>query len=207
MGVARAVDLGVSYGQAAAGSHTVTYSKSWTFKSVPLGRCVFITASGSVTYTTSSVFSGGHAGFTTYYWKSQKLTAPKLTISTTAMGTKASCLASATVTKATLDQHWAGYSCSFNPSISASVPWGISVSAWPGCSSRTQGHYSTTYSTTASTYTQNNTGSKLTFADWNSLSSSAPCYGVFPSIVIYSGSSSDSFGAGDGVSGQVCLPF
>jgi hypothetical protein len=195
--------------QAAAGNHTVNYSKSWTFKSVPLARCVFITASGNITYTTSAYFNGGHAGFYTYKWTNQRLNAPKLAITVTAMGTKASCLSAKTITKATLAQHWTGYSCSYNPSLSVSVPFGVSVSAWPSCGNRTQGTYSSTYSTTSSSYTQYNSGSPVAFGeyDYNLSSSTPPCLGVFPSVTIYSGSSSDSFGAGDLSSGEVCLPY
>jgi hypothetical protein len=43
--------------------------------------------------------------------------------------------------------------------------------------------------------------------DYNLSSSTPPCLGVFPSVIIYSGSSSDSFGAGDLSSGEVCLPY
>lgn len=46
--------------------------------------------------------------------------------------------------EATLKIGSRGYSCSFNPSISVSVPWGISVSAWPSCGSKKLGLYKTT---------------------------------------------------------------
>jgi len=35
-----------------------------------------------------------------------------------------------------LEQHARGYSCSFNPSVSVSVPWALSVSGWPHCGSK-----------------------------------------------------------------------
>lgn len=35
--------------------------------------------------------------------------------------------------KLNLGMHARGYTCRFNPSISVSAPWGVSVSAWPSC--------------------------------------------------------------------------
>lgn len=51
--------------------------------------------------------------------------------------------------QATLKLRSRGYSCSFNPSISVSVPWGISAQAWPSCGSVNLAQYKTTLTQTA----------------------------------------------------------
>jgi hypothetical protein len=40
-----------------------------------------------------------------------------------------------------MGQDWTGYSCSFNPSISVSIRWVISVGFWPSCGNRTQAEH------------------------------------------------------------------
>lgn len=38
--------------------------------------------------------------------------------------------------KLTIQEKMRGYSCSFNPQLSVSIPWGISAGFWPSCGSR-----------------------------------------------------------------------
>jgi hypothetical protein len=42
-------------------------------------------------------------------------------------------------------QHWSSYSCSWNPQIQVSVPWGIGVGFWPSCGNRKQASWKSTY--------------------------------------------------------------
>jgi len=51
--------------------------------------------------------------------------------------------------KMEVSQGWAGYSCSFNPSIIASLPWSIGLSFWPSCASRNQASFDSLYDTAA----------------------------------------------------------
>jgi len=57
-----------------------------------------------------------------------------------------------------MTQLWSGWSCSFNPSISASLPWGISVGGWPSCGNRNRARHGTSYGA-SSFYEQFNSGS------------------------------------------------
>src|SRR5262249_8897257 len=120
-----------------------------------------------------------------------------------------SCTGPATLTKLTMGQFWAGHACSFNPSLSVSFPWGISFGAWPSCSDRRQAGFSTTYTHTDNSYTQHNSGSPVTFADFTVplINFHKPCYGVVASAVGFVKDNSDSFGANHGSSSrQICLP-
>jgi hypothetical protein len=185
------------------GNFSVSYNKSWTFKSKPEGVCLGLTATGSISYTLQ-ISPAGHG--VEYDWTNIKVHSPKLAASVQTYG-GGSCIGPATTTKVTIAQHWAGYSCGFDPAISAALPWGVGVSAWPSCSSRSQAKYSTTYSVRSASYTQNNTGSPVSYGTEVRLTEPKyPCYGVFVSAVVYQGNSSDSYGAGSGSSSrEVCL--
>jgi hypothetical protein len=186
------------------GSFKITYKKTWTFRSAPLRRCVVFTASGNITY---KVYDVGSYAASSYVWEKQKLNSPKITAHVEFYRNR-KCGAKAKVTKLELGQHWTGYACSFNPSISVSYPWGISVGAWPSCGNRNQATYDTTYATRSTNYAQNNTGSPTAFGNYYDPEDAnpPPCYGVFPSAVAYIGSTSDSYGASNiSHSGEVCL--
>src|SRR5262249_56321815 len=94
----------------------------------------------------------------------QKLTAPKLTADVHTYG-GGSCIGPSTVTKLSMTQYWTGYACSFNPSLSVSVPWGISFGGWPSCSDRNRAHHASSYGSGAA-FTQNNTGSPTKFGSF-----------------------------------------
>jgi hypothetical protein len=185
------------------GNFSVSYSKTWTFKSAPLGACLVMTASGTITYTLSAQ---GEVRGGIYEWTNQKVVAPRLAASIHAYA-GGTCIGPATTTKISMGQHWAGSPCNFNPSVSVSFPWGVSVSAWPSCSGRDQAAYSTTYATASAVYVQSNTGSPVAYGtDESATEANHPCYAVYVSVVAYEGTSSDSFGAGSGSSSQsVCL--
>lgn len=186
------------------GSFKVKYKKTWTFKSASIARCVIFTASGNFTYKV--VISGGGAG-STEIWENQKLNSPEIAAHVEVYK-HGKCGAAAKLTKLKLGQHWTGYACSFNPSLSVSYPWGISVSGWPSCGNRSQATYDTTYGVRSTNYTQYNSGSPTAIGDYYDPEDvyPPPCYGVFASAEAYVGSSSDSYGASNiAHSGEVCL--
>lgn len=190
----------------ASANAATTYSKSyyfeWVFESPspPNGvdRCIIIDEHGNFTWTNTVT------GRYIYEWNNITLHSPTLTITVYNGGTS-SCQVSKTLSKATLEQDWAGYACSFNPSISVSFPWGISYSGWPSCGSRNQGGRTTNPTGAYSTYNQYNSGAPLSFASYgNPLTTSTPCYGSYPSITAYVGGSSDAY---RGSAHKICLPW
>lgn len=95
-----------------------------------------------------------------------------------------------------VSQGWAGYSCSFNPTISVSFPWSLSVSFWPGCSNRNQAFYRSTYDSAnglaGPSQTQAPAGSihygdkQVAFqASYLPAPTSGPCYGAHVSQHTY----------------------
>jgi hypothetical protein len=186
------------------GSFKVKYKKSWTFKSAPLGRCLDFTVSGNITY---KVVLQGSGAYSSYVWENQKLNSPKVA-ATVHLYRGGRCGSSRELTELDLGQHWTGYGCSFNPSLSVSFPWGVAVGGWPSCGDRNQAEYDTEYNVKSSTYTQNNSGSPTAFGDYYDPEDvyPGPCYGVFVSAVAYIGAKSDSYGASNiAHAGEVCL--
>jgi hypothetical protein len=189
---------------ATSGNHTISYDVSWIFNSSRLHRCIVLRAAGSVSYT-----FGIQSGQRYYVWSNQKVNAPALTANIYSTYSGGKCSGSVTITKATIEQHWAGTTtCGFNPSVGVGFPWGVSVGGWPGCTTtKDQGYYSTTYATTSSSYHQYNSGSPVTYPNYQNASNTAnPCYGIYVSAVFYINSTSDSFGIGNGSSQRsICL--
>jgi hypothetical protein len=190
------------------GRFKVRFTKNWTWISHHLNICVKFTASGKFTYKVveTPVFHG-----TAITWVSQRLNDPTLKVVVFRLG----CRRHRVVTKVNISQHWKGYACSFNPhiSISASAPAGISVavSGWPSCGEKTQAIYNTEYGR-GYQHTQFNSGSPVGFGNYvdaltgGGLASPPPCYGVFPSAIVYANGNSDSFGEGNiHKSARVCL--
>ena len=189
------------------GHWTAKYSKTFTFKSRDLGVCAKFTASGKITYTTTYT-TAVKAAFV--HWIDQVVKDPTLKV----VLFNYSCTKRQGVHGVSIGQHWTGYSCSFNPSISvdASVDGlSLSVSAWPSCGDRQQAIYKTHYGG-GSQHIQFNSGSPIGFGEYTDqvtgvgLLFPPPCYGVYPSAVIYDHGNSDSYGAGNiHASGKVCL--
>lgn len=186
------------------------YALKWTWKTRKLGFCIEFTATGAIKYTTTETVDGHSAQVT---WTKQKLSAPTLKEVTFNIR----CKKHRVPAEVDMSQSWTGSSCSFNPSLGFSYPWGIALSGWPGCTKdKNQATYSTTYPpprTRASYHwTQYNSGSPTGFSDYVDpvtgvgLLNSPPCYGVYPSATVYHRTASDSFGAGNLHSpGKVCL--
>lgn len=183
----------------------IVYRRAWTFKSVPLHRCVVYIASGHFAYHLKETEFRSK----TYTWSDQRISDPELQAVVYSYNGH-TCGSTATVSRIKIAQYWTGYSCSYNPSISFSAPWGISFAFWPSCGNRNQVGYETHYGK-GSHYRQYNTGSKAVFGNYSStvkLHSSpvVPCYGVYPSSTVYRGNISDSYGAGNlPNSSGVCL--
>jgi hypothetical protein len=182
-------------GAQAAANKSVSFNKSWTFKSKAIGACVTFRVTGKIVYR---AVTNGHGSV---FWSNQQLNAPKLTANVTAYN-GGSCSGPEILSKISMGQLWTGYSCSFNPSLSVSVPWGLSVGGWPNCGSRKRASHSSSYGRGGS-YTQNNTGSPTKFGNFTGSTSHEPCYGVYVSSTDYKGNTSDSFSSG---AREVCLP-
>lgn len=184
------------------------YTRNWKWVSHDLRVCVKFTATGHFTYRT-------HEHFTTHaaqeIWTNQTIHDPTLKVAFY----KVNCRTRLSISSVSIEQHWTGYGCSFNPHISVSVSvtgLSVAVSAWPSCGDRTQALYSTGYGR-GQHHTQFNSGSPIGFGDYTDpitgvgLLNPPPCYGVFPSAVIHFRGNSDSFGAGNIKHAQkVCLP-
>ena len=104
-------------GTAQALTRSQPVNVSWTFKSKELGVCVTFSVTGKISYT---AVQGPHS----ILWKDQQLKSPTLTAKVHAYN-KGRCTGSAKLRKISMGQFWTGYSCSFNPSLSASAPWGV----------------------------------------------------------------------------------
>lgn len=187
----------------AATTYSRSYYFEWVFESPspPYGvkRCIVIDEQGKFTWTNTVT------GRDIYEWNNITLHNPTLTITVYNGGTN-SCQFRKTLSKAELRQDWAGYACSFNPSISISYPWGVSFGGWPSCGSRHQGGRRTSPGGAYSIYNQYNTGAPLRFASYGiALTRSGPCYGSYPTITAYVGGSSDTFIASRAQ--KKCLPW
>jgi hypothetical protein len=182
----------------------VTYSENWIFRASTIPRCVKLNAYGAIYYK----FVVVNPARQVVEYEDIKLTNPTITAKVYRRS-KGRCTARATLTKIKLGQYWTGYSCSYNPSLSVSVPWAVSFAAWPSCGNRNQAGYTTTYGKIKPDrpYVQGNSGSPTIFGDATKFAGdSPPCYGVISSTVAYVGGSSDSYGASNGTtSKQVCL--
>ncbi|GAA1964072.1 hypothetical protein GCM10009798_25230 [Nocardioides panacihumi] len=105
-------------------------------------------------------------------------------------------------------QHWSGYSCSFNPSISVQYPFGAGVSFWPSCGKRKQATYRSTYDRAnglAGPAQTQGTSNDQTFANnhvayqptYKAAPAKGACYGVWVGMHWYVGSADNqrNFGA------------
>jgi hypothetical protein len=186
------------------GNFKVTYKDSWTFKSRDIGICVTFTASGNVTYTVSQSTAGRYQ--LEDIWTKQSLNNP--TLKAVIHGYNGGrCNSAAKATGMDMGQDWTGYACSFNPSLSFSVPWAVSLGFWPSCQKRNRAEYHHHYPGTYSSYTQYNSGDPAGFGRYISafnpgLSPAPPCYGVYVSGTAYKKNKTDSYVSG---SKQVCL--
>jgi len=164
-------------------AHTKTFTATWTFKDASLRRCVIYTVTGGIKYDTQTLEPSGDIG-----WTNQRLSPqPTLEASVRAYG-GGRCGGAATLYTISMGQHWSGYSCSFDPSVFFSAPWGIGVSFWPSCGDKSQVGYTSDYGSSSS-YTQYTSGAPpLTFGFYGGLPGQNPCYGLYVSSQNYASS-------------------
>jgi hypothetical protein len=106
-----------------------------------------------------------------------------------------------------MGQHWTGYACSYNPSISIGFPWAIGVGFWPSCGSRDQADYEHNYTGTSSHYKMYNSGDPASFGTYYSIGvpsrhPAPPCYGFYVTASASKGQASDDYDSG---TGELCL--
>ena len=187
--------LSASAGAQASTTKTVSFGRSWVFKSRPLHVCVYFTLHGKITYSTTTNGRG------VVFWRNQRLSGPTLEADIHAYG-GGSCIGPSTVTRIRIGQYWTGYSCRFNPSLSVSLPWGVSFGGWPSCGNRTRAAHASSYGA-AAFYVQYNSGSPTRFGAYNGSPQNPPCYGIFVAATAGQRNISDSFTSNPR---KVCLP-
>jgi hypothetical protein len=183
----------------------IKYDRYWVFKAHRQGVCVKLTVKGNITFKLTITL--GEKNYT-YNWTDITLNDPNL-FANIYKYDGGRCTGKAKVRDLDMGQYWAGYSCSFNPSITVAVPFGISVAGWPSCGQRTQAGYDPgRYGFSSSHYEQYNSGSPAAFQDFTKEGPIAdpPCYGVFATAEIWQGTSNNSFGYNKGAtSKKTCL--
>lgn len=184
-------------GAVASKSESVSYARTVTFKSPPISRCVTFTLTGTFKYTFS-------ASPQSSVWTHQRLVRPELeaTVRKRAHG---KCGASAKLSAVQLDQIVAGAKCGFNPAMTVTKPWRLTVADWSGCGNRTQaGYESPRIRRSSSAYVLISPGTRVRFATFSEPGrpASPPCYAFQVAGTIYNGDSSDSF---NDLSKKVCL--
>jgi hypothetical protein len=191
------------------GNFKTKFDVKWTFKTAYVHRCLSISVSGYITYTLS--YTPGYRGTSTDWWSNQDLHNPALKVSFKRLGSDGKCLSAAKVAKVTMRQAWTGYECSFNPGLSFSYPWGVSISGWPSCGQRKQASYKSDPPGSYSSYHQYNSGSPGSFASYSETvdipagsKRHDPCYGVYSNFKVYVSNNSDSYRSG---TGKVCLAW
>lgn len=160
--------------------HSKTYTATWTFKDASLQRCVTYTVTGGIKYDTQVQQPSG-----AIVWTDQRLSPqPTFQARVYAYG-GGQCGGPAKLYTVSMGQHWSGYSCSFNPSVSFAAPWGIGVSFWPSCGDKSQVGYTSDYGSSSS-YTQYTDGvPPVTFGTYGGLPGQNPCYGLYVSSQNY----------------------
>jgi len=175
----------------AADSHG--YSKLWVFKSSSLGVCMDFEVSGTITYDTSVTFVKGNPE---YHWSDVTLVKPVLFAQVYALknGACSTTLVNHT-THMIMTQEWAGYSCSFNPSVSFGLPFSVGIGGWPSCGNRERAAYTFDAVVTHDNYLENNSGNQP-LGDFSSEADSGPCYAVYIAAQAYVGATSAAANSG-----------
>jgi hypothetical protein len=192
--------IAASPAEAGVLSNTDPYDLVWTQVSPGLGLCVTYEIVGSFTYTTSANPTG-HS----WYIKGIVNRSPKFTVTSHPYAPTYGCYSSTvSMQKIDVSQHWSGYACSYNPSISFGFPFAVGASFWPSCGTRDQATYASSYGAGA-THTQFNTTALVGFAEVQSYGSipAGPCYGAYVNGQPYFGGNSDPWVAPS--SKKVCL--
>ena len=160
--------------------HEVKYHAHWLRKDGTLGVCITYNGTGDIKYNTQVQEPSG-----AIEWTRQRLSPqPKFTARVRTYRHR-QCGTTAKLYKITMSQHWTGLSCSFNPSISFSAPWGVGISFWPSCANRNQVTYTSDFGR-SSYYAQYTNGvPPVHFGDYGGLPGQRPCYAVYASAQNY----------------------
>lgn len=175
-------------------ANTDTYSSTNYVTFAENGECIKYTLDGKVTYTAVKGPKEIGGSLRTYYLKDIKLRAPRLRFWAVKYDTvKHSCTTrTAKFKKLGARQVWRGYSCSYNPSISVGVPWGVSLSAWPNCGNKKAANYGSTYANlTRGTQLRSDTVIKFGRYDYNQRDTdpkTGACYGGRVKLALQTGS-------------------
>lgn len=200
--------------QAANNDQSQSIYKYWVSYSPALGTCARYSLTGTMKFR--STYTPAKTSYPTYpksYMVSNaKLVNPVLRVNTYAYSSSAGCtLTKKSVSSIRFAQHWGGYGCSFNPSVSVGVPWAVGVSFWPNCGTKYQAKRSSSFGS-GSTFTQNNYNNGNPIATWaGSLAFRTnspppdPCLSVFIDSRLVRGTSDDSYGSGEVSAQKVCL--
>jgi hypothetical protein len=162
----------------------VTYNKSWTFKSRALQICVVFSVRGNFTYHVSRS-AEGRLPVPVLIWSNQRVNNPTLEADIHAYS-GGTCAGPAAATGMSMGQHWTGHSCSFNPSLSVSYPFGVSLGFWPSCNNRNRANRNSSSSANSGFYEQFNTGDRVRVGNYSApvvpgQKVKPPCYGVYVS--------------------------
>jgi len=127
-----------------ANSDAFSFSSTYAFPDIAV--CVKYTLTATITYNAVR-YGPSASGYTDYrvndiYVRNVRLTTTQVRYDSvshacTSTGVKWN--------RMDVSQGWAGYSCTFNPSIVISFPWSIGVHFWPSCANRNQASYASTY--------------------------------------------------------------
>lgn len=133
-------------------SNTDTYSKTaWQYVESK-SACLKVTASGNIKYRAKHDW--GLLGGVTDAWTVDRITFSKLKVKAAMYkydpGNHACTDSRLKVKKLQATGRLRGYSCSYNPSISVSAPWGVGVSFWPSCDDKKAAYLSEKLSNTSS---------------------------------------------------------
>jgi hypothetical protein len=180
---------------------SLSFTRTGTFSSPPLHRCVKFTLTGTFEYT---FLVGPRAS----YWTHQRLVDPGFAMTVRKLE-HGRCTVPAKLTAVQLDRFWTGYPCQVKPAMSTNEPYRLATFIWPGCGNRqAAGYEAPKVSGSRSTFAGTDFGAKVRFADVSEPGSPAtpPCYSMLVAGDIYSGNSSDSFNAEpSGASKKICL--
>lgn len=200
--------------QAANNDQTQSVAKSWTSYSPALGVCARYNLSATMKFR--STYSPAQTTYPTkpagYMVSNARLYNPVLSVKTYSYSSSGGCSTTAkSVSKITFTQHWGGHACSFNPSVSVSVPWGVGVSFWPSCGTKNQARSTSSFGSGTS-FTQNNYNNGSPVATWSgslafrtTTKPPNPCLSVFVDSKITRGTSDDAYGGSEVSSKSVCL--
>ena len=140
-------------------SYTKSFAVSTQRYFSTIHRCVRVTLSGKISFTVK--YDNAWSAF----YRSRKVLHPALNVSTYKSCVQGPGIPLAPVYKMSMTQRWSSQSCSAGVSIGVSAPWGVSVSATPGCKKARVAKRSTTYVGRAGSRTQYNSTTVASFGN------------------------------------------